>query len=55
MALLINQKIICVDINAATEQIIKDKIAEGYVILSITNLQPSNNKLLIVYSTPDSI
>jgi len=43
------------DIDASTEQVIKDKLLDGYVILSITNLQPSVNKLLIVYATPDVI
>jgi len=49
------QKIILLDILAGTEQLIKDKLALGYVILSITNLQPSVNKLLIVYATPETI
>jgi len=49
------QKIILVDIAAGTEQLINDKLNAGFVIQSITNLQPSVNKLLIVYATPDNI
>ena len=48
------QKIIVLDIAAGTEQAIKDKLNEGYVIVSITNLQPLN-KILIVYVTPETI
>lgn len=46
------QKIATVDINAASEQWLRDRLAEGYVIQHIVNLQPSINKLLIVYATP---
>lgn len=49
------QKIIIVDISAQTEHFIKDKLLEGYVILSITNLAPVFSKLLIVYATPEVI
>lgn len=49
------QKIILVDIGAGSEQFIKDKLAEGFVIQFIVNLQPSVNKLLIVYATPEEI
>lgn len=49
------QKIILLDIAAGTEQLIKDKLTVGYVIQSITNLQPAVNKLLIVYATPEII
>jgi len=49
------QKIALVNIDGAIEQFIKDRLADGYVIQSITNLQPSFNKLLIVYATPDMI
>jgi hypothetical protein len=49
------QKIITLEINAQSEQVIKDRLADGYVIQSITNLQPSVNRLLIVYATPETI
>lgn len=49
------QKIIVLDITTGTEQLIKDKLTAGYVIQSITNLQPAFAKLLIVYSTPEQI
>lgn len=49
------QKIAVLPINAATEQTIKDRLNDGYVIQSITNLQPASANLLIVYSTPDVI
>lgn len=49
------QKIVILDIAASTEQTIKNKLNEGYVIQFIVNLQPSINKLLVVYSTPEVI
>lgn len=48
------QKIAVLPINAGTEQIIKNKLIEGYVIQFIVNLQPVNS-LLIVYSTPEVV
>jgi len=55
MAVNDKQKIILLAIEAGTEQLIKDKLAEGFVIQFIVNLQPSVNKLLIVYATPEAI
>lgn len=55
MAVNDKQKIILLDIAAGTEALIKAKLQDGFVILSITNLQPSVNKLLIVYATPNEI
>lgn len=49
------QKIAVLPINAATEQTIKDRLNDGYVIQSVTNLQPAVNSLLIVYSLPEVI
>lgn len=47
------QKIILLEITAGTEQLIKDKLLEGFVIQFIVNLQPFVNKLLIVYAKPE--
>jgi len=47
------QHIILLTIDANTQATIEAKLALGYVILSITNLQPLFAKLLIVYATPD--
>jgi len=49
------QKIVTVDISANTENLIQAKLALGYVILFVVNLQPSVNKLLIIYATPAEI
>lgn len=49
----IYQKIAVLPINAGTEQTLKDKLLEGYVIQHLVNLQPSANSLLIVYATPE--
>lgn len=48
------QKIITVDISVSTEQLIKDKLAAGYAIQHIISLLPKFEKLLIVYSTPET-
>jgi hypothetical protein len=48
------QHIIVLDINAQTEQFLKDRLAEGYYITIVTNLAPLYNKLLIVYVTPSN-
>ena len=55
MAINDKQKVILLDINAASLQAIRDYLTAGYVILSITNLQPAQSKLLIVYATPEVI
>lgn len=47
------QKITTIAVNAGTEQLIRDKLAEGYVIQHIVYISGSNN-LLVVYATPDS-
>lgn len=52
MAANTRQKIILLDITAATEQLIKDKLALGYVLHQIVSLQPLFPKLLIVYYDP---
>jgi len=47
------QKIVVLDIDQNTQQVIEGKLADGYVIMHIVNLQPAFSKLLIVYTTPD--
>jgi hypothetical protein len=47
----IRQKIIVLDINAGTEQYLKDRLTDGYVLHQIVPLE-SLNKLLIVYYDP---
>jgi len=49
------QKIIILDINANTKALIDEKLALGYVVLFMVNLQPALLKLLVVYATPDEI
>jgi hypothetical protein len=49
------QKIILLDISGSTQTLIEEKLALGYVILFMVNLQPAFNKLLIVYATPEVI
>ena len=44
------QKIIILDINVGTQIFIEAKLLEGYQIMSITNLNPTFDKLLIVYT-----
>lgn len=46
------QKLIVLDINAATQQTIQDGINNGYAIQFIVNLSPVFNKLLIIYAEP---
>lgn len=46
------QRIVVLDISAQTEQLINDRLNEGYGIHSITNLNPAFNKLLIIYVEP---
>lgn len=46
------QKLIFLDITPQTEQYLIDKMSEGYAIQHVCNLQPSLNKLLIVYAEP---
>jgi len=55
MAVNDKQKIVTVAIAADTQQLIEAKLALGYVILFVVNLQPSVNKLLIIYATPPEI
>jgi len=54
MAANLRQKIILLDINAGTEQLIKDKLALGFVLHQIVSLTPTFAKLLIVYYDPAS-
>jgi hypothetical protein len=49
------QKIILLNIDANTQATIEAKLAIGYVIQFIVNLQPLYAKLLIIYSTPVEI
>lgn len=49
------QKIAVLDINGNTQTEIETRLAQGYVIVFIVNLQPSVNKLLIIYTTPEVI
>ena len=49
------QKVDLLDINANSLQLIRDKLALGWVILFIVDLQPLFSKLLIVYATPELI
>ena len=49
------QKIAVLDIDANTKATIEAKLLEGYVIQFIVNMQPSINKLIIVYTTPINI
>lgn len=47
------QKIALLDIDANIKSVIETKLNEGYCIMKIVNLQPSINKLLIIYTFPD--
>lgn len=47
------QQLIVLDINSTTQQLIQDKLDEGFFIFSITNLNPTLDKLLILYSIPE--
>lgn len=49
------QKIAILDIAAGTQAIIEQKLLEGYVITHICSLAPAQNKILIVYTTPEEI
>lgn len=49
------QHIVLIDIAAGSQIAIEAKLAAGYVIQFIVNLQPLINKLLIVYATPEKI
>lgn len=49
------QKVVLVDINANTLQLMQDKLQQGAVIQFIVSLLPTYTKLLIVYATPDKI
>jgi hypothetical protein len=51
MAANTRQKIITVDVNAGTEQWLRDQLAAGYVLHQIVHLE-NLNKLLIVYYDP---
>lgn len=47
------QKVDLIDINANSLQLMRDKLALGWVIVSITNLQPLYARLLIQYVIPE--
>lgn len=55
MAVNNKQKIIVLDISANTQELIEDKLQQGYVIEFMLSLTPVFNKFLIVYATPESI
>lgn len=48
------QKIAVLDVNAQTENTIKNYLLQGYVILHLAVLE-NLSKLLIVYATPEEI
>ena len=52
MAANVYQKIVIVDIDASTEAWLIARLADGYHITHIVNLNPTYNKLLIVYCEP---
>lgn len=49
------QKVALLNIDANTQATIEAKLALGYVIEFIVDLQPLYSKLLIIYATPDKI
>lgn len=49
------QKVDLIDISAQSLQLIRDKLALGWVIVSIINLQPLFPKLLIQYVIPPDV
>jgi len=49
------QKIDLIDISANSLQLLRDKLALGWVIISITSLQPLFAKLLIQYVIPPDV
>ena len=49
----IYQKIVLLDINANTKTLLETKLFEGYVIQHVVNLNPTFEKLLIVYVIPE--
>lgn len=55
MAINDKQKIVLIDINANTQQLIEAKLALGFVIIQMVSLLPTYTKLLIVYATPPEI
>lgn len=55
MSANIIQKLALVDISANTLQLINDKLTLGWVIVSITSLQPLFPKLLIQYVIPPEV
>lgn len=49
------QFITVVDIVPGTQQLIEAKLALGFAIMAIVSLTPVYNKLLIIYTLPESI
>jgi len=49
------QKIIVLTIDAQTESFLNTKLIDGFVIQSVTNLNPAVNGLLIVYALPPGL
>ena len=47
------QKLIVVNIDAATQQFLEDKLNQGFVITQMVSLQPTYAKLLIIYAIPE--
>ncbi len=46
------QKLIVVNIDAATQDFIESKLIEGFIITHIVSLAPKYDKLLIIYALP---
>lgn len=46
------QNLIVIDNNVQAEQIQRNLITGGSIIVSVTNLMPTQNKLLVVYFEP---
>jgi len=47
------QKLIIVDIDANTKTFLETKLNEGFVITQMVSLQPTFEKLLIIYAIPE--
>jgi hypothetical protein len=49
------QKIALADITVNIKTLIESYLQQGFVIMQIVNLNPTVNKLLIIYVTPEVI
>lgn len=52
MAANLKQKVDTVNVNDQIKENIEAKLADGWVMQQIVNLQPTLNKVLIVYAKP---